>query len=76
MRRLQVKSTEPILGRLVLPTVAGLVGAFYSRYVRHHPWPAALAVGLALATLAFTGMKSRQRLQRIYRVSRSPWRRE
>ncbi len=76
MKKLQSRASEFSLAHVLLPTVAGLAGALYSRYLRHHPWAAALMIGLAVATLAYGGIKSRQRLQWIYRVARSPWRRE
>lgn len=62
--------------KLTVPVVAGLGGSLYSYFLRGHPWEAALVVGLAIGTLTYAGLRSRERLRRVYREARSPWRRD
>ncbi len=62
--------------RLALPVIAGVAGSLYSSIVRSHPWEAALAVGLAVGTLAFAALRARERIERIRRQARSPWQRD
>lgn len=62
--------------RIGFPALVGVAGSLYSYFLRGHPWEAALAVGLAIATLTFAALRARERLQRLHRQSRTPWERE